>query len=161
MYGRKKKCWIIWSIWTRICYSLKWNHRKWENGIAITFKWWMKAKTTRQMHECENIMKNMNRRREKKKPQSTHLESSSPAKIREKTPKFFPSPFTCYPFSSFSPSSLKNFPLRSPLNLRLLLSISVSWPPKKTPMKTSSTSSYLPSVSFVSPLASHYLLRFH
>ena len=61
----EKKCRVTWSIWTHICYSLKWNHRKWENGIAITFKWWMKAKTTRRMHECENIMKNMNRRRKK------------------------------------------------------------------------------------------------
>ena len=72
----------------------------------------MKAKTTRQMHECENIMKNMNRRREKKKPQSTHLESSSPAKIREKTPQFFPSPFLIFSpsSSSFTPSDPRNPP---------------------------------------------------
>ena len=45
-------------------------------------------------------------KKRKKKPQSTHLESSSPAKIREKTPQFFPSPFLIFSpsSSSFNPS---------------------------------------------------------
>ena len=45
--------------------------------------------------------------KKKKKPQSTHLESSSPAKIREKTPQVFPSPFLIFSpsSSSFTPSS--------------------------------------------------------